>query len=166
MLAGFTGTYHQKVDGKGRVSIPADHRRVIEAGQPNWQAGESSKVYLVFGNHLDGYIEAYTVEEYVRITSQIKAMKRSNPMRERLMRMFAGKSLVVDVDANGRAILNKQLREKLGVSDEGAELMFVGLIDHFEIRLKDQADIEEAEDAAWLEEQGDDFDLMACLDEE
>ena len=47
MVLSFTGEHTQKVDGKGRMSIPADFRRVLEAGDPEWTTGLSPRMYLL-----------------------------------------------------------------------------------------------------------------------
>ena len=49
----FRGESHHKVDAKGRVSIPASFRRVLEAGDPNWQSdapdpGSSKAPYRIY----------------------------------------------------------------------------------------------------------------------
>ncbi|MEM9123456.1 MAG: MraZ N-terminal domain-containing protein, partial [Pseudomonadota bacterium] len=39
MVRRFRGEFDQRVDGKGRMSIPASFRRVLEQGDPNWSSG-------------------------------------------------------------------------------------------------------------------------------
>ena len=61
MVLSFTGTYTLKVDAKGRMSIPADFRRVLEGGDPDWTAGLFPRMYLLYGDHLVNKLHAYTV---------------------------------------------------------------------------------------------------------
>ena len=52
MVLSFTGEHTQKVDGKGRMSIPADFRRVLESQDPDWTDGLNPRMYLLYGDHL------------------------------------------------------------------------------------------------------------------
>ena len=52
MVLSFTGEHTQKVDGKGRMSIPADFRRVLESQDPDWTDGLTPRMYLLYGEHL------------------------------------------------------------------------------------------------------------------
>ncbi|MDG1769388.1 MAG: MraZ N-terminal domain containing protein, partial [Yoonia sp.] len=52
MVLSFTGEHIQKVDGKGRMSIPADFRRVLESQDPDWTDGLNPRMYLLYGDHL------------------------------------------------------------------------------------------------------------------
>ena len=47
----FRGEGHHKVDGKGRVSIPASFRRVLESGDPDWTDGLNPNLVIVYGDH-------------------------------------------------------------------------------------------------------------------
>lgn len=161
------GTYHQKVDGKGRVSIPSKLRRVMETGDEEWDPEKGCTTILVFGSHLDNHVEGYSVREFEALTARIMNMKQSNPMRDRLQRMFLGKSVPLVVDKAGRTILPREIRDKLGIDETGANLRYVGLGDRFEIWIDtDYEESVEVDDEAWLAQQGDDFKLLAALDEE
>ena len=46
MARRFRGEIVQKVDGKGRVSIPAAFRRVLEQGDPEWTEGLRPELVL------------------------------------------------------------------------------------------------------------------------
>jgi len=167
VAVGFAGTYHQKVDGKGRVSVPLKMRRVIEGGDPDWDTEKGGTVHLVFGSHLKGYVQGYTVAQFARLEERILSLKESNPMRDRMQRMILGKSTPLDVDKSGRTILPKEIREKLGIDDAGMDLRYVGLGDRFEVwPAPDYVERVEVEDEAWLAEQGEGFNLLAALAED
>ena len=51
MEDGFTGTYQSKVDRKGRMSIPAKFRRVIEEGDPEWSSGKPMTAKILYRVH-------------------------------------------------------------------------------------------------------------------
>jgi MraZ protein len=46
----FYGEFTQKIDGKGRVSIPVDFRRALEQGDPDWAPGGRPRVRIVYGD--------------------------------------------------------------------------------------------------------------------
>ena len=59
MARRFRGESVHKVDSKGRVSVPAPFRRVLEEGDPDWTPGANPNLVLVYGrmgrNCLEGY---------------------------------------------------------------------------------------------------------------
>ena len=62
MARRFRGSETFKVDAKGRVSIPASFRRVIEACDPNWTAGSRPNIVIVYGGADRSFLEVYTME--------------------------------------------------------------------------------------------------------
>ena len=163
MVLSFTGEHTQKVDGKGRMSIPADFRRVLEAGDPEWTTGLSPRMYLLYGDHLKDQLHGYTVEEFNAVVAQINAMPRGSEGKQMLSRLIIGQSIKLDVDKDGRTVMPIQQRKKLGLTD--GELKFSGLGDHFEI-WKAETYTEKVADgvADWLSEKGDGYDPLILLD--
>lgn len=164
MVLSFTGEHTQKVDGKGRMSIPADFRRVLEAGDPEWTPGLSPRMYLLYGDHLKNELHGYTVDEFTKVVDQINTLPRGSDRKKKLSRLIIGQSIKLDVDKDGRTVMPIAQRQKLGVTD--GELKFSGLGDHFEIWKAETYSTEVAEDlSSWLDEQGDNFDPLVLLDE-
>ncbi|KJZ19820.1 division/cell wall cluster transcriptional repressor MraZ [Loktanella sp. S4079] len=164
MVLSFTGEHTQKVDSKGRMSIPADFRRVLEAGDPEWTTGLSPRMYLLYGDHLKNELHGYTVSEFTALVDQINAMPRGSANKKKLSRLIIGQSIKLDVDKDGRTVMPIKQRQKLGLTD--GELKFSGLGDHFEIWKAETYAEEIADDLTdWLDEQGDDFDPLSLLDE-
>lgn len=163
MVLNFTGTHTQKVDAKGRMSIPADFRRVLEGGDPEWTAGLSPRMYLLYGEHLTNQLHGYTVDEFNAVVAQINAMKRGSPNKDRLSRLIIGQSIMLEVDKDGRTVMPIAQRKKLGLTD--GELKFCGLGDHFEI-WKAETHTQDVADGMtdWLARQGDGFDPLILLD--
>ena len=163
MVLSFTGEHTQRVDGKGRMSIPADFRRVLEAGDPEWNPGQSPRMYLLYGDHLKNQLHGYSVDEFNAVVAQINAMPRGHPNKRKLQRLFIGQSIKLDVDKDGRTVMPIKQRQKLGITD--GDLQFSGLGDHFEIWKAETYAAEVADDLQdWLGEQGDDFDPLILLD--
>ena len=164
MVLSFTGEHTQKVDGKGRMSIPADFRRVLEAGDPEWTPGLFPRMYLLYGDHLKNELHGYTVDEFNKVVAQINAMPRGSANKKKLQRLIIGQSIKLDVDKDGRTVMPLKQRQKLGITD--GELTFGGLGDHFEIWKADVFSEEVSSDLnEWLDEQEDGFDPLILLDE-
>lgn len=163
MVLSFTGEHTQKVDGKGRMSIPADFRRVLEAGDPEWNPGGSPRMYLLYGEHLKDQLHGYTVEEFDAVAAQIKALPRGSKAKERLSTVFLGQSIKLDIDKDGRTVMPIRQRQKLGVTD--GELYFSGVGDHFKIFRAEVYAKTVAEDIrSWLDGEEEGFDPLSLLD--
>jgi MraZ protein len=160
----FTGEHTQKVDSKGRMSIPADFRRVLEAGDPEWMPDRTPRMYLLYGDHLKNQLHGYTVTEFGALVAQINALPRGSERKQVLSRLIIGQSIRLEVDKDGRTVMPIRQRQKLGITD--GELTFSGLGDHFEIWKAATYDAEVASSvAAYLADKPDGFDPLALLDE-
>jgi MraZ protein len=158
----FRGEFHQKVDGKGRVSIPAGFRRVLENGDPSWSEGKSPEFVIVYGDHRRQYLECYTMEAAAEVDAQIAELPRGSIERRMLERLFNGQSLLSTVDETGRIVLPAKLRAKIDL-DETAYFIATG--DTFQIWKPETFDeVEAARTEAWLDEQPEDFDPLTLLD--
>jgi MraZ protein len=150
------------VDGKGRVSIPAQFRRVLEAGDPGWSDGKTPEFVIVYGDHRRSYLECYTVEAIDEVDDQISALSRGSVERRMLERLFSGQSLSTNVDETGRLVLPAKLRNKIGLD---AEAFFIATGDTFQIWKPETYEAEElAKTEAWLEDFPEDFDPLTLLD--
>ncbi|MBT3142948.1 transcriptional regulator MraZ [Phaeobacter gallaeciensis] len=162
MARRFRGESQNKVDTKGRVSIPASFRRVLEAGDPNWQSGDAPELVIVYGDHRRKFLECYTMEAIDEVDDKIDALPRGSMERKMLQRMFHGQSHPTTVDETGRLVLPAKLRKKIGLSGEA---FFIAAGDTFQIWKPETYDTEElAQTEEWLDELPDDFDPMAFLD--
>ncbi|MEM1387156.1 MAG: division/cell wall cluster transcriptional repressor MraZ [Pseudomonadota bacterium] len=162
MARRFRGEFHQKVDGKGRVSIPALFRRVLEAGDPNWSAGQLAEFVIVYGDHRRSFLECYTIDAIEEVDEKIAQMPRGSNDRRMLEKLFSGQSTQLGVDDTGRIVLTKKLRDKIGISDEA---FFIASGDTFQIWNPDtyqQEDLSRIEE--WLDEKPSDFDVLTLLD--
>jgi len=158
----FRGESNHKVDSKGRVSIPASFRRVLEAGDPNWQSGGNPELVIVYGDHRRKFLECYTMEAIDEVDAKIDALPRGSMERKMLQRMFHGQSFPTSVDETGRLVLPAKLRTKIALEDEA---FFIAAGDTFQIwnpATYDQEELAAAEE--WLDELPEDFDPMQYLD--
>ncbi|NIY72987.1 cell division/cell wall cluster transcriptional repressor MraZ [Marivivens donghaensis] len=163
MIHSFEGEHYQKVDRKGRMSVPADFRRELALGDADAEVRGTVRMKIVYGQHLKEHVAVYPMDEYQRIVEDIYAMPRSKARdQKRLSQLFVTKSLTIEADKDGRVILNKTIRDKLGI--EEGEIYFRGGVGNFEMwnaehfRETVEADIDE-----WLDEQDEDFDPLELL---
>jgi MraZ protein len=113
----FRGESRHKVDSKGRVSIPSDFRRVLEAGDPDWTAGHNPSFVMVYGNPNNPFIECFTVEEIERIEDQIDQMEHDED-REMLEDIYSSNAINAQVDDTGRIVVPAKLRAQFGIGNE------------------------------------------------
>lgn len=130
MARRFRGEHTQKVDGKGRVSIPASFKRVIQANDPDYEDGGTATLIIVFGNDRRNYLECYTVTAMEKIEDAIERMPMGSPQRLAMEDFFSAKSEEVQVDGTGRLVMQKKLRDKIGL---GGEAHFKSAVDRFQI---------------------------------
>ena len=162
MARRFRGESHHNVDSKGRVSIPASFRRVLEASDPNWKSGETPELVIVYGDHRRNYLECYTMEAIEEVDAKIDALPRGSMERKMLQRLFHGQSFPTTVDETGRLVLPAKLRQKINLENEA---FFIAAGDTFQIWKTETYEEEElAKTEEWLDELPDDFDPLAFLD--
>lgn len=159
----FRGEFNQKVDGKGRMSIPANFRRVLETGDPEFPEKRSSpRMVVLYGPHLKNCLHAYTIDAMSEIEASINALPRGSVQRKTASRLILGKSLELEVDRDGRIVLPKERRAQIGL---GAEATMVAMGEYFEIwDAATYAAEEAAELEAFLADQPEDFDPLSLLD--
>lgn len=162
MARRFRGESHHKVDTKGRVSIPALFRRVIEASDPDWKENLPPELVIVYGDHRRSYLECYTVEAINEVDDKIDSLPRGSMERKMLQRLFHGQSYPTSVDETGRLVLPAKLRAKIGLENEA---FFIAAGDTFQIWKPETYEVEEAaKTEEWLDELPEDFDPLIFLD--
>jgi MraZ protein len=158
----FIGESRNKVDAKGRVSIPALFRRVLEAGDPDWTDGLRPQFVIVYGDHRKKFLECYTAEAHAKVAKQIEAKPRGSLERRMLERLILGQSHPTEVDNDGRIVLPQKLREKIDLDEEA---FFIASGDTFQIWKPETYETEElARTEAWLEQFPADFDPLSLLE--
>jgi DNA-binding transcriptional regulator/RsmH inhibitor MraZ len=124
----FGGVYEAKVDRVGRLTVPRDVREVLEAGDPVGRArsgetgkgetgkGEAAKVRLVlaWGDMRFPYVTGYTFDGHQDIAEALDALDPDDPRVAELTSKLIEKSETIRVDEDGRCVLGKRLRERLG----------------------------------------------------
>ncbi len=119
----FSSSATNKVDAKGRVSIPAPFRKVLAAeGSP--------ALYLrpeVQGKPaIEGFGETYFDKE----AAALEQMQPTDPAFEALADLMISRTSSMPLDETGRIVLPAALREAAGIEGEA---IFVGRIRTFQI---------------------------------
>lgn len=161
MARRFRGESTHKVDAKGRVSIPAAFRRVLEEGDPDWTDGLYPNLILVYGGKSRSFIEGYTVNSMDDVDDRIAQLPRGSKQRRLLERMFSGQSLQIQVDPTGRLVLSQKLRDKIGITSEA---FFIASGDTFQIWEPSAYDDDATSMDEWFDDQDDDVDPLVLLD--
>ena len=161
MAQRFRGESLNKVDSKGRVSIPAGFRRVIEVGDPNWTEGLRPDLVLVWGNPRTRYVECFTMEAIEEVDRQIAELQRGSMERRMLERIVNAGSQKVEVDPDGRLVLPPRARDKLDLAGENA--LFLGAGDTFQIWDPATYETEKAAMETWLDTLGPEIDPFTFL---
>ncbi|ETX26809.1 division/cell wall cluster transcriptional repressor MraZ [Roseivivax isoporae] len=158
----FRGESRHKVDGKGRVSIPANFRRVIQDLDPGYVEGKNPEFVIVYGGSTRNYLECFTIKAIEEVDLKIEALPRGSVERKMLERMFNGQAQDSWVDDTGRIVLSAKLREKVGITDEA---FFIASGDTFQIWNPDTYEAEQEAVEKWFDELPDDVDPVIFLDQ-
>lgn len=164
MKRAFRGEITQKVDSKGRVSIPAKFCRVLEACDPDWSDGKPAQLFLVYGHPGKSFAEGYTADGIAAVQDRIARMP-NGARRDMLRHVYFTKSEEIAVDGAGRIVLPRDVRDKIGLTGDG-EAVFCGLGDTF--RVWQAADYTNTHNAAMqsLLDQLGDADISELLNDD
>ncbi len=120
------------MDSKGRVSIPARFRAVLEDQDPEWSEGKPARMHIVYGNHLNGYVECYSAAAMSEKIEMILRLPQADKKTKIMRRWFMTQSLDFSIDDTGRIVLPAKVRDKINVA-AGETAMFAGIGKTFQI---------------------------------
>ena len=121
-MAVFLSTYVNKVDRKGRVSVPAEFRKVL-AGQP-YQG------VVVFKSLQYSALEACSAEHMEQLSESLETLDPSSEEYELIETTIFGGSVQLPFDGEGRIVLPEHLAQFAKIGEEAA---FVGRRKTFQI---------------------------------
>lgn len=163
MVGMFIGEHTFKVDGKGRVSIPADFRRELEEGDPLASQTGRPRMVIVYGHDAQRQLIVHTYNGYKALAADIAALPRGSEKRKIMQRMILNRARPTEVDNDGRLVLPQPLRDKIGLDSTA---YFAGMGETFEIWKPETFAAEDAKVTDnWLSEHGEGFDPLSLLDE-
>ncbi|MBL9050586.1 MAG: division/cell wall cluster transcriptional repressor MraZ [Tabrizicola sp.] len=160
MAEAFRGEFYQKVDAKARISIPAAFRRILETDDPSPAENARPRLYMVYGGKARNFVECYSKRGADQLAADIEAMEMGSPERVRAERDLISRSVMVEIEPDGRIVLPGKVREKMGFAGEmpaAAEAAFAGFTNRFRLYRR------EVYDAELAEEDDDDIDPLTLV---
>lgn len=124
----FLGEYRHSIDDKGRLTVPARFRQLLEEGG-----------YITEG--FDGELMVMQKDEYERIGKSIQELSLTNQKMRELSRSWFSKGERVQPDGSGRILLPQFLRDRHNLQ---SEVVLVGVGGRFEIWAPDVWDASSA----------------------
>jgi MraZ protein len=118
----FVGSYTHAIDAKGRLSVPKkflDHFR---------DPGQGRMFFATQG--LDGCVFLFPKEQWETVVAQVRANSLGSEEARAFSRRFFASTRELEVDAAGRVLLPKELREFAEIGDEA---LFVGVDTRLEL---------------------------------
>ena len=117
-----TGEYQHVLDDKGRVLVSKKLRGQIDADK------HGSNFYLVFGTN--GILCLYPEKYFEQIALAVAPGSAAPDEAVVFERMGFALSSKVELDAQGRLLINERLRKRAGLSDQ---ITLIGVRDHIEL---------------------------------
>jgi len=114
----FQGAAALSLDAKGRMSVPARHRDLLQAlceGQ------------LTITKHPDGCLMVFPRPAWEAFRDKVAALPMSASGWKRI---FLGNAMDVEIDGSARVLISPELRTAAGLSKE---VMLLGMGSHFEL---------------------------------
>ncbi len=121
-MALFLSTYINRVDKKGRVSVPASFRTAL--------AGQTFQGVVLFKSHNHPALEGFGWAAMEEISRRMDHFDLFSDAQDDLATAVFGAAMQLPFDGDGRIILPEQLIEFSGLKDQAA---FVGLGTKFQI---------------------------------
>lgn len=128
----FRGKSTHKVDSKGRVSIPADFRKILEAGDSGREPGATASAVIVYGPPQQECLLCYSLETINKLDRLIMWGNLPQQKKRVFQHYFITSSVTAQLDPNGRISMPADLREKSRL-DVSKPARFAGTGTHFEI---------------------------------
>ncbi len=144
----FRGATNISLDAKGRMAIPTRYRERLSA------RGDGQIVITVDKDHC---LLIYPLPDWEALEEKLVKLPSMHKVARRIVRIMVGYATEVEMDANGRILVSKELRDFAGLEKQA---VLIGQGNKFE--LWDEATWIEKRDA-WLSED-DDGDLPEDLE--
>ncbi len=113
----FLGQYEHTIDEKGRMTIPARYRDLLQDG-----------AYIT--NGLDRNLMVLTAATFDRMSAAVNSMSMTDPNARNLKRLLFSNAERVEVDRAGRVLIPQFLR---GNASLDTQAIVVGVGEYFEI---------------------------------
>jgi MraZ protein len=145
----FRGATKVTLDAKGRMAVPTRYRERLAARCDG---------HVVMTVDKDHCLLVYPLPDWEELERKLVRLPSMNKAARRLVRIMVGYATEVDMDANGRILVSRELRDFAGLEKDG---VLLGQGNKFE--LWDEAIWNEKRDN-WLGDDDDEGELPADLE--
>jgi MraZ protein len=114
----FRGRFDHAIDEKGRLSIPAKFREVLQ----------EEKTLVLTGS--DAYLTAYPLSEWRALEDRLRANPKFKREQRDFLRFVYSSAEDVGLDPQGRILIPQGLRLRAGIT---REVIIIGVMDTIEI---------------------------------
>ncbi len=121
-MALFLSTFTNKIDAKGRVSVPAQFRASL--------VNKDFSGIVVYESFINDCIEGCDLERIQKLSESIDNLDPFSEERDAFASAVLGGSIQLSIDNDGRVILPEQLLQKAKIKDHA---VFIGKGPTFEI---------------------------------
>jgi MraZ protein len=129
-MALFIGTHQNKLDAKGRVSIPAPFRGVLKKMSHAGETAATATMYLR-PSHQNPCIEGWTEVGFEALSAPLEqGYNLFSPEHEDFVLALFGDACAVETDKEGRIMLPPNLTAHAGLTEN---VMFIGSRNTFQI---------------------------------
>jgi MraZ protein len=106
----FLGNHTNRIDAKGRVSLPASFRTVLST--------RGSQGVVLFRSPVEPAIEGVTVERMARLYESLDSMEPYSEARNHLEMVLFGDSTPLQLDPEGRFSVQRSLLDEVKITSE------------------------------------------------
>lgn len=121
-MALFLSTYLNKVDKKGRVSVPSQFRSSINK--------EDFQGIVIYKSIIHNCLEGCAMSRIERISESIDSLDPLSEERDAFATSILGSCIQLSFDNDGRVVLPKSIIEEVGIEEN---IIFVGKGQTFEM---------------------------------
>ncbi|MEM8823852.1 MAG: cell division/cell wall cluster transcriptional repressor MraZ [Pseudomonadota bacterium] len=118
------------MDDKGRVSIPADFRRVLDTLDPHRDPDTQPRVHILFGDPREPWLTCHSIDSINQIGDLLDEMDEGDPDLPALEAYYFGHAEPTTLDPSGRLVLKPELRARAGITSRAK---FMGMRNTFRI---------------------------------
>lgn len=120
-MALFLSTFENKIDKKGRVSVPAQFRAAIP---------QDSLGIIVYESQINDCVEGCDIARIRQISDSIDNLDPFSETRDVMATTVLGSAIQLSLDSDGRVVLPENLIKKAGLKEKA---IFIGKGPTFEI---------------------------------
>ncbi len=121
-MALFLSTFTNKIDAKGRVSVPAQFRNML--------SGLEFSGIVVYESFINNCIEGCDIERIKQMSDSIDSLDTFSEERDAFAATILGGAIQLSIDKDGRVFLPEKLIKQNNITDK---VLFVGKGPTFEI---------------------------------